>query len=361
MGLRPLLRAFTVLIFALCISCSGGSSKAQMPDLELPEGLAGGATLTEDAAAQAFAAWRDQLPTEPTIPLSVGYQIDAGFALRPEGEAVVEGEAVGTLDLLFYDRERARGDAFLALQLPDQEEPWQLTGTLQFDGFYLRAWGTGNHVPRVDPDRIYASQFDQGMLESTYSSLTQLMPRFIDELQDRGVPGAAMLGRDIGKSVIYLMHPNGLLGLTTSTFHCSSLRHESGALYGTFVFDLREGSHARPILETVLDMPGEMLEKMANRFTIDASFEPHTGLLLSATFEAALAPSILQPDLPNADLHFRLQAQDLKWKVASLDDVLERPAEVDPVDLSALLKIADQFINMEQEKQDVEGDFEFED
>ncbi|MGB0954000.1 MAG: hypothetical protein ACPG31_12315 [Planctomycetota bacterium] len=361
MGLRPLLRVYAILLFALCAACSGGSSKAQMPDLQLPEGLGDQATLTEQAAEEAFVSWRTQLPTEPTIPMTVTYQLETGFTLHPEDKETLEGSATATIDLLFHDRERARGDAFLVLDLPEQPEPWQLTGTLQFDGFYMRAWGTGNHVPKVDPDHIYASMFDQSTLQSTYASLAQFMPRLLKALGERGVAGRALLGRDVPESVIYLMHPRGLLDLTSNAMHCRSLRHAEGQLFASFALDLREGSPLRPILSRVLETPPELLENMANHFTVDAVFEAHTGTLLSSTFEASLKPTILQPDMPNADLHFRLEAQDLQWQVASLDAVIDRPEGVNPIDLSSLLSLADQFIGMEKEELDAEEDFDFDD
>lgn len=359
MGLRPLLRMDAMLLLALCAACSGGSSKASMPELQLPDGLSNGATLTEEAADEAYRAWHDQLPHEPTIPMTVTYQLDTGFTLRQENEEVLEGKATGTFDFLFHDRERARGDAFLVLELPDQPESWQLTGTLQFDGFYLRAWGTGNHVPKVDPDHIYASMFDQGTLQSTYASLARLMPRFMKALGDRGVAGGAMLGRDVPESVIYLMHPRGLLDLTGTAMHCRSLRHEGDQLFASFALDLREGSPLRPMFARILETPPELLENMANHFTVDAVFEPHTGTLLSSDFKASLKPSVLQPEMPDADLHFRLEAQNLEWQVASLDAVIDRPEGVDPIDLSSLLTLADQFMTQESQEREAAEDFDF--
>lgn len=361
MGLRPLLRLSVLLLAGLAGACSGGSATADLPDLNLPAGLENGDALESAAADQAFRDWAGQLPAEPTIPLSVSYQLDAGFTLRSADEGPLEGSAVGTFDFLFHDRERARADTFLVLALPDQPEPWQLTGTLQFDGFYLRAWGTGNHVPKVDPERIYASQFEQSVLESTYASLTRLMPKLLGALDDRGIPGGALLDRGAEDSPLFLMHPRGLLELTKTAFHCTVLRHDADGLHASFSVDVREGSPLRPMLASVLDVPEEMLEMVASNFQVDTVLEARTGMILGVSFVASVTPSPLQPEWPDADLHFRLTADDLAWKVASLDDVLDRPEGMTPIDLTAMLQVADKFLRERGDALEAEEDYDLDD
>ena len=361
MGLHPRRFPYAILPALLCLACSGGSSTARLPELDLPAGLSNGGTLTEEAAHEAFLSWTAGLPAEPTIPLSVTYQLDAGFDTRGKEGENTSGSAVGTIDFLFYDRERARADAFLVLAMPDQPQPWHLTGSLQFDGFFLRAWGTGDDVPGLDPERIYASQFEQGVLEDTYASLVQLMPRLLRALDDRGVAGSALLDRDLQSSVIDLMHPQGLIELAISAFHCLHLKHDDQGLHATLALDVREGAPLRPLMTSLLDVPPELLEAATRRFTVDLLMEPHTGLILGTSFQAEVRPTPLQPDLPHADLHFRLDAQGLQWQVEDLDAVIARPEGLDPLDLTAMLQVADKFLKERGAELDAAEDFELED
>lgn len=350
----------TLVGTGLLIACSGGTGNARLPELQLPPSLEGGAELDGAAAEEAFAAWRQGLSTDPILPISVEYTLTSKVELERAAEAL-KGHANGSFRFQGVDGDRSRLDAFLTLQGPEWENEWNLTGTLQFDGFYVRAWGTAGGMEGIDPDRTYAVQFAQGVFEDAYASLRRLMPKFLEELQESGIAGSALLAQaqEEEVSAVQMFHPARFLTLVDSAFDCRAIRFEDGRIHCTFALDLSEDAPLRPAFESLLGAAPEDLQVWAEATTIEEIFDAQTGLLLGVEFEAQHTFAQGSEDESSAALAFRLEASDLVWRIEDLDRVIARPAEVDPLDLTAMLKLADQFLREKGDELEADGDFEF--
>ncbi|MHC4823149.1 MAG: hypothetical protein ACYTEP_03930 [Planctomycetota bacterium] len=357
MGFRLPIIALPVL--AVCLSCSGGTGTARLPELNVPAALADGTTLQGAAAETAFAEWRNALSTDPILPMSVRYSLNSKVELTRDGQQL-EGGADGEFRFQGMDRDRTRLDAFLILDGLEWEQDWNLTGTLQFDGFFVRAWGTASGIEGIDPDRTYAVQFAQQVFEDTYASLQRLMPKFLQGLRESGIAGGALLMKAEQEqlSAVQMFHPARFLTLIDSAFVCRSIRHEEDRIHCTFSLDLSEDSPLRPAFESLLGAAPEELRTWAETTTIEEVFEAHTGLLVGVNFLAEHTFDIDEEEAA-ARLQFQLTATELEWRVEDLDRAISRPDDVDPLDLTAMLKLADKFLREKEAEMDAEEDFEF--
>lgn len=353
-------RALAVSGLALCLSCSGGGGSARLPELQIPENLAGGATLEGPAAEEAFTAWRTALSTDPILPMSVRYSLNSKVELTRDGQQL-EGGADGEFRFQGIDRDRTRLDAFLILDGLEWEKDWNLTGTLQFDGFFVRAWGTASGIKGIDPDRTYAVQFGQQVFVDTYASLRRLMPKFLKGLRESGIAGGALLAQaqEAEISAVQMFHPARFLTLVDRAFVCRAIRYEEERLHCTFSLDLSEDSPLRPAFESLLGAAPEELRTWAETTIIEEVFEAHTGLLVGVNFLAEHTFSLGEEEEATAILQFQLTATELDWRVADLDRAISRPDDVDPLDLTAMLKLADKFLREKEAEMDAEEDFEF--
>jgi len=361
MGFSPHIRFLLLLLTLGFSSCNGGSSTARLNDAVLPESLRGGLTVRGPEANEAFRQWRDALPQEATLPISAHYVLEATFLQTNPDPAIPnrKGSAVGDFSYQGIDTQRSRVDAFMVLQLPEEKNDWNLTGTMLFDDFYTRAWGTANGIADIDPEKIYAVQFQQSVFESAYASLTRLMPKFLSSLESYGIAGSAFLRGDSVVSPAHLWHPRNILSLTESALSCRSLRFEDNRIACKLGLDLSEGSPLHSTFSALLHGPEQgLLAAWANSLVIDAVFEARTGVLIGIQFEATYPPAAALTGAATTSIAFSLESTDLAWSIADLDRALARP-EIDPFDLTAMLQLADKFLREQGDKMDAQQDFNF--
>lgn len=342
-------------------ACNGGSSTARLNDAVLPDALLGGLTVSGPEAVEAFNQWRDALPTEATLPVSASYALNAKFERISKDPEIsnLSGSATGDFTYQGIDDQRSRLDAFMVLRLPEEESDWNLTGSMLFDDFYTRAWGTAHGIGKIDPDKIYAVQFEQSVFERAYASLTRLMPKFLNKLDGYGVAGSAFLHEGAAVAPAHLFHPRHFLNLTQTAFSCRSLRFEDNRIDCKLGLDLSEGSPLHAIFSNLLDGPEQgLLVAWANTLVIDAVFEARTGVLIGAKFQATYPPVASLTGAPVTNIEFALESTSLEWTIHDMDRALARP-EVDPFDLTAMLNLADKFLREQSDKIDAENDHDF--
>ena len=353
--------SFTFLLVAVAVlSCSKGSGTARLNDAVIPESMRGGLTVSGPGAAGAFEEWRDALPQEASLPVVINYALDAKYSSKspdPDVQAL-SGSAVGNFTFQGIDDQRSRLDAFMVLDLPDHDSKWNLTGNMLFDGFYMRAWGTAGGVDGINPDKIYAVQFQQGVFEKTYGSMTRLMPKFLNNLEGYGIAGSAFF-RDQGVDPAQLFHPRYFLDLTRTALSCRSLRYADEKIYCKLGLDLREASPLHDIFQNLFDGPEKALLAVWTETTlVDAVFEARSGVLLGVNFEATYPPTAAFTNSPSFSLEFTLESTKLEWSIADLDRALA-PPDANPIDLTAMLQLADKFLREQGDRMDAENDSDF--
>jgi len=349
-----------LLVAAPLLSCSGGSGTADLDDAVLPESMRGGLTVSGPEAASAFEEWRDALPQQASLPVTMNYALDAKYSRKnPDPEVLgISGSAVGNFSFQGIDDQRSRLDAFMVLNLPDQDTKWNLTGSMLFDGFYMRAWGTAGGVDAIDPDKIYAVQFQQSVFERTYASMTRLMPKFLNNLEGYGIAGSAFF-RDESVEPAQLMHPRYFLDLTRTALSCRSLRYADDKIYCKLGLDLREGSPLHDVFQNLFDGPEKAILALWTETTlVDAVFEARSGVLLGVNFAATYPPTASFTDSPSYTLDFTFESTDLQWSIADLDRALT-PPDTNLIDLTAMLQLADKFLREQSDRLDAENDPEF--
>ena len=359
MGPLPRLHARPTLSLLLLCACNGGVSSARLPQLNLPASLQGGAIVDGPAAEQAYRQWLETLTADVILPLSIHYSLDARIEARHSATEVYQGSAVGEFHFQGIDAQRSRFDAFLVLAMAEEDRDWNLTGSLLFDGFFVRAWGTASGVPRVDPDKTYAVQFTQEAFENTYGSLVRLMPKFLNALEGRGIAGTAFLARDPDSSVVQIFHPANFLGLASSAFTCRSIRYQDERIYCTLTLNLDQDSPLRPVFQSWIEVSDQDLRAWSDAITFEEVFEARTGVLLSVVFGAEFNPEPQDPQTFSAEMRFELRTTDLEWRIPDLDRALARPDGLDPLDLTALLLVADKFLREKGDELEAEQDRDF--
>ena len=362
MGFSPRIGFLCLLLFVALIGCNGGSSTAQLSDAVLPASLRGGLTVHGAEAAEAFHQWRDALPQETTLPVSVDYALNAKFTQESSDAETPtrKGSATGDFSYQGIDAQRSRMDGFMVLRLPEESNDWNLTGSMLFDDFYTRAWGTAHGIAKIDPDKIYAAQFEQAVFESAYASLTRLMPKFLNRLEGYGIAGSAFLHEGAAVAPAHLFHPRHFLDLTQTALSCRSLRFEDNRIDCKLGLNLSEGSPLHSIFSNMLGDGIEegLLIAWANGLVVDAVFEARTGVLIGAKFEATYPPAAILTGAPTTTIAFALESTDLEWTIVDLDRALARP-EVDAFDMTAMLQLADKFLREHGDKLDAENDMDF--
>ncbi|PCJ53696.1 MAG: hypothetical protein COA70_08375 [Planctomycetota bacterium] len=322
--------------------------------------MRGGLTVSGPAAAGTFEEWRDALPEEASLPVTVNYALDAKYSSKnPDPDvANVSGSAVGNFTFQGIDDQRSRLDAFMVLDLPNNNSKWNLTGSMLFDGFFMRAWGTAGGVKGIDPDKIYAVQFQQGVFESTYASMTRLMPKFLNNLEGYGIAGSAFF-RDQGVEPAQLFHPRYFLDLTRTALSCRSLRYADDKIYCKLGLDLRESSPLYDVFQNLFEGPEQAILALWTETTlVDAVFEARSGVLLGVNFSATYPPTAAFTNSPSISLDFTLESTDLEWTVADLDRALA-PPDTNLIDLTTVLQLADKFLREQSDRLDAENDPEF--
>lgn len=361
MGFSPRIGFVFFLSLTALGACNGGSPTAQLHDAVLPESLRGGLTVSGPEAVAAFHQWRDALPQAATLPVYVHYALNAKFARKSSDPEIssLSGSATGDFTYQGIDTQRSRLDAFMVLRLPEEEANWNLTGSMLFDDFYARAWGTAHGLAKVDPDKVYAVQFEQAVFERAYASLTRIMPRFSSYLEGYGIASSALLREVAVVAPAHLFHPRHFLKLTEAALSCRSLRFEDNRIDCTLGLNLSEGSPLHAIFSNMLDGPEQgLLAAWANSIVIDAAFEARTGVLIGAKFQATYPPAAVLTGAPTTTIEFALESTQIEWMILDLERTLTRP-DVEASDLTAMLQLADKFLRAQNNKMDAEKDFDF--
>ncbi|MDA0667221.1 MAG: hypothetical protein O3A95_03415 [Planctomycetota bacterium] len=361
MGFSPRNGFIFLLLLVSLSACNGGSSTAQLNDAVLPESLRGGLTVSGPEAAETFNQWRDALPQAATLPVSVDYTLNAKFEQQSSDPEIssLSGSATGNFTYQGIDAQRSRLDAFLVLRLPEKDANWNLTGSMLCDDFFTRAWGTAHGIAEVDPDKVYAVQFEQTVFERAYSSLTRLMPKFLNSLEGYGIAGSAFLREGAAIAPAHLFHPRHFLDLTVTAISCRSLRFEDNRIDCKLGLNLNEGTPLHAIFSNLLDGPEQaLLTLWANSIVIDAVFEARTGVLIGAKFQATYPPAAALTGASTTTIEFVFESTEIEWMIQDLDRALDRP-DVDAFDLTAMLQLADKFLREQGDKMDAEKDFEF--
>ena len=361
MGFSPRISFLFLLFLAFLGGCNGGSSTAKLHDAVLPASLRGGLTVRGPEAVEAFNQWRDALPQGTTLPVSVDYTLNARFAQENSNAETPSrsGSATGNFTYQGIDAQRSRLDAFMVLRLPEETSDWNLTGSMLCDDFYTRMWGTAHGIENINPDKVYAAQFEQDVFESTYISLTRLMPKFLNRLEGYGIAGSTFLHEGAAANPAHIFHPRHFIDLTKTALSCRSLRFEDNRIDCKLGLDLSEGSPLHSAFSNMLDGPEQgLLAAWANGLVIDAVFEARTGVLIGAKFEATYPPAAKLLGESTTTIEFAFEASELEWTIADLDRALARP-DVDHLDLTAMLQLADKFLREQGDKMDAENDTDF--
>ncbi len=356
MRFHPRFSCYSLLL--ILAACNAGNQASSLAGVPVNASLLAGELLQGKAAKEEFIHWQQALPPQPILPLQIEYVLQATFKASSAQQANVFGTAKGSFFFQGLDQERARLDTNLQLKLPQREETWQLHGTTQFDGFFLRAWGKAKNVPEVPADQFYAVQLEQTSFRNNFLALEQIMPTFFQQLRLHGVPPYSILQLRPGWDPAHIFHPQRLQNAFGNTLACQSLQLKNNQLHASFQFQPQQQSQWAEIWQHLMPVQSLSWKDWDPEVRCQATFEARTGIVLSLNFTASFASKI-HPQKEYFTLTMFLDANNLSWSAPSTAQLLQRPKNLRFRDLTPMMDLATKFIQQQVGEAEAEKDFDF--
>lgn len=358
MALHWLTRISIVSLLALC---AAGCGRVEV-GAELPEAIMAGETLEGEEANAAFASWARGVGSEARMPVHVVYDLEFILEVEDEDATGFTMEMEYALTLL----DGARGRLELTGAMLDQEETIEsnFTGTVVFDGETVWAWGSvgagtdaGGFAPTLQEG---AASFQQLVLEEFYAQIL--------ELGEANEASGGNFPRDRYPepgSFLVLLHPTTYLWISEPPLVCEELRLRGKTLESTLGFDAdqMDAEEWERAMEQIAAAPQAagmvpfMESWMDNVYTerVPARFDADSGILREVRVDWTVqVPVFAGPEPPKQDaadtamtdarLIYSMKLKECSFEVPSEDEVLARPEDLAPTDVTGLVQPALQLI-----------------